>query len=158
MRIAVRKMLDDPSATARKEALSLVAERGLFAAGPAIVLQIQSPNFSSLTVDERRQWFTCLVALSPRRALSLCVEILKEHQLIPSEAVEATRVLAAEVLSGMASKDALEAASEAAKKRWWNTAAVREASERAMEQIKALIASGAEEPGQGARRRKLETP
>ncbi|MDB5214695.1 MAG: Protein kinase [Myxococcaceae bacterium] len=158
VRIEVRKMLDDPSASARQAALALVAERNLIAAGPAIVLQIQAPTFHSLTVDERRQWLSCLNALSPRRALTVCVEILKEHQIIPTEAVETTRVLAAEILAGMASKEALEAATEGAKKRWWNTAPVREASERAVEQIKALIASGAEEPGQTARRRKFELP
>ena len=42
----------------------------------------------------------------------------------------------------MASKEALEAATEAAKKRWWNTTPVREAAERAVEQITARIASG----------------
>jgi hypothetical protein len=158
VRIEVRKMLDDPSASARQAALALVAERNLIAAGPAIVLQIQAPTFHLLTVDERRQWFSCLNALSPRRALTVCVAILKEHQIIPTEAVEMTRVLAAEILADMASKEALEAATEGAKKRWWNTAPVREASERAVEQIHALIASGAEEPGQTARRRKLELP
>ena len=158
VRIEVRKMLDDPSAAARQAALALVAERGLIAAGPAIVLQIQGPTFHSLTADERRQWLGCLNALSPRRAMTVCAEILKEHQIIPTEAVETTRVLAAEILAGMASKEALEAATEGAKKRWWNTAPVREASERAVEQITARIASGAEEPGQPARRRKVDGP
>ncbi len=158
VRIEVRKMLDDPSATARQAALALVAERGLVAAGPAIVLQIQAPTFHALTADERRQWFSCLNALSPRRALTVCAEILKEHQLIPTEAVETTRALAADILAGMASKEALDAANEGAKKRWWNTAPVREASERAVEQITARIAAGAEEPGQTARHRKVELP
>lgn len=158
VRIEVRKMLDDPSASARQTALALVAERALIAAGPAIVLQIQAPTFHSLTADERRQWLGCLNALSPRRAMTLCAEILKEHQIIPTEAVETTRALAADILAGMAAKEALEAATEGAKKRWWNTAPVREASERAVEQITALIASGAEEPGQTARRRKVDLP
>ncbi len=158
VRIEVRKMLDDPSASARQAALALVAERGLIAAGPAIVLQIQAPTFHTLTVDERRQWLGCLNALSPRRAMTVCAEILKEHQIIPSEAVEGTRAMAADLLAGMASKEALDAATEGAKKRWWNTAPVREASERAVEQIKARIAAGAEEPGQTARRRKAELP
>jgi hypothetical protein len=158
VRVEVRKMLDDPSALARHDALELVAERGLIAAGPAIVLQIQAPTFHALAVDERRQWLLTLNALSPRRATTVCSEILKEHQIIPTEAVESTRVLCAELLCGMASKEALEAATEAAKKRWWNTAPVREAAERAVEQITASIAAGAEEPGQTARRKKLELP
>jgi predicted Ser/Thr protein kinase len=158
VRIEVRKMLDDPSAANRQAALSLVAERGLLAAGPAIVLQIQAEDFHALTVDERRQWLECLNALSPRRAMSVCAEILKEHQIIPTEAAEATRVLAAEILSGMASKEALEAAMEAAKKRWWNTTPVREAAERAVEQIQERIAAGVAEPTTTAKRRKVELP
>ena len=101
---------------------------------------------------------SCLNALSPRQALTVCVGILNEHQIIPTETVEMTRVLAAEILAGMAAKEALEAALDGAKKRWWNTAPVREASERAVEHIHALIASGADEPGQTARRTKFELP
>ena len=156
VRTEVRKMLDDPSPTARQAALALVAERQLIAAGPAIVLQIQAPTFHALTADERRQWFGCLNALSPRRAMSVCAEILKEHQIIPTEAVEATRAMAADLLAGMTSKEALEAAMEGAKKRWWNTAPVREASERAVEQIQKRLASGAEEPMPTSRRLKVD--
>ena len=158
VRVEVRKMLDDPSATARLAALELVAKRGLIAAGPAIVLQIQAPTFHGLTVDERRQWLASLLALSERRAMTVCAEILKAHQIIPTEALETTRVLCAELLTGMASKEALEAATEASKTRWWNTAPVREAAERALEQIKASIARGAEEPSRTGRRKKLELP
>jgi hypothetical protein len=158
VRVEVRKMLDDPSALARHDALELVAERGLIAAGPAIVLQIQAPTFHALTIDERRQWLLTLMALSPRRGTTVCSEILKEHQIIPSEAVESTRVLCAETLAGVVSTEALEAATEACKKRWWNTAAVREAAERAVEQITAGLARGAEEPAQIARRKKVEVP
>lgn len=156
VRVEVRKMLDDPSASARREALALVADRGLIAAGPAIVLQIQAADFHSLDVEERRQWFACLNALSPRRALTVCASIVKEHQIIPTEAVETTRMLAAEVLAGMASREALEAATEAAKKRWWNTTIVREAAERAVEQIRARMAAGVEEPQPTALRKKVE--
>lgn len=154
VRREVRKLLEDPDAVARMETLDLVAQRGLVAAGPAIVLSIQAPAFHLLTTDERKKWLDCLVALSPRRALGVCVAILKEHQIVPTENVEATRALAADVLAGMASKEALEAVTEAAKKRWWNTAPVREASERAARHIAALIASGVEEPGQSPRRKK----
>ncbi|MDB4935892.1 MAG: Protein kinase [Labilithrix sp.] len=158
VRNEVRKMLDDPSAEARQAALALVAERGVIAAGPAIVLKIQAPDFHALEVDERRLWLGCLLALSPRRAMSVCVEILKEHQIIPTEAVETTRVLAAEILSNMASKEALEAAMEASKKRWWNTTPVREAAERAVEQIQQRIKAGVGEPTTTAKRKKVELP
>ena len=158
VRVEVRKMLDDPSSVARQDALALVAERGLMAAGPAIVLQIQNPTFHTLTVDERQLWLHSLLTLNPRRAASVCSELLKEHQIIPTEAVEATRVLCAELLSGMASEEALDAALEASKKRWWNSTPVREAAERAVTRINANIASGAGEPAQTSRRKKPDLP
>ena len=158
VRVEVRKMLDDPSPAARQDALALVAERGLVAAGPAVVLQIQNPTFHTLSVEERQLWLHSLVSLNPRRATSVCSELLKEHQIIPTEAVETTRVLCADLLAGMASVEALEAAVEASKKRWWNTTPVREAAERAVERITANIASGAGEPAQTSRRKKFELP
>jgi serine/threonine protein kinase len=158
VRVEVRKMLEDLSAVSRMEALDLVAERGLLSAGPAVVLQIQAPTFHARSVDERREWLSCLVALNPPRALDVCCALLKEHALVPTEATESTRVLAAEVLSTMASKDALEAANEAAKKRFWNSAPVREASERAAQRIQALIANGVAEPVQISRKPKGDAP
>ena len=156
VRVEVRKMLDDPSPAARQDALALVAERGLMAAGPAIVLQIQNPTFHTLSVEERQLWLHSLVMLNPRRATSVCSEILAEHQIIPTEAAEATRVLCAELLSGMASEEALAAAVEASKKRWWNTTPVREAAERAVTRISANIASGVGEPAPASRHKKLD--
>jgi serine/threonine protein kinase len=154
VRLEVRKMLEDAAMDRRMEALDIVAERGLVAAGPAVVLTIQAPAFSTLSAEERSAWLHCLVALNPPRALDVCCTLLTEHALVPTTATETTRVLAADVLGTMASKDALEAANEASKKRLWNTAPVREAAERAATRIQALLDSGAEPPA--PRKRKAD--
>jgi serine/threonine protein kinase len=159
VRVEVRKLLDDPQSSARTQALRLVAQRGLIAAGPALVLRIQSDDFHVLPADERRLWMESLMDLSPRRGTAVCAEILKKHQIIPSEGAETTRVLAAQVLAEHgATKEALEAAQEATKKRWWNTGPVREAAERAIGAIEARIAEGVPESKQTVARKKVELP
>jgi len=159
VRDEVQKMLDNQAASVRTEALRLIAARELRAAGPALVIRVQSPAFHEMPVEERRQWLRAIAALNPRRAESLCAGILAAHTLIPQEAVEATRTLAAELLAGSASDEALAAAQEASKKRWWNTQPVRDAAERALKAIterRAGGATGAASPQ--AARRKEETP
>jgi hypothetical protein len=154
VRAEVRKLLDDPQSSVRTQALKLVAERALLAAGPALVLRIQSNDFNDLPAEERKLWMTAVMELSPRRGTSVCAELLKKHQLVPTEAAEATRVMAAEVLEETAvTKEALEAAEEASKKRWWNTAPVREAAERAAQAIHARIEGGVAEAVQTGQRR-----
>lgn len=82
--------------------------------------------------------------------------------MIPQEAVEVTRTLAAEILAGMAaSKEALAAAQEAAKKRWWNTQPVRDAAERALTAIterRGAVGAGAEPEPASTSRRKGDLP
>jgi hypothetical protein len=150
VRAEVEKMLDAPAASVRTEALKLIAARELRAAGPALVFRVQAPTFHDMPVEERRQWLKAVVSLNPRRAEALCATILSTHTIITKENVEATRALAAEVLANMSSDEALAAAQEGAKKRWWNSQPVREASERALKAILERRASPGVDAGAAA--------
>jgi serine/threonine protein kinase len=132
-------MLADESQPLRLEALRIAAERGIKAVGARIVLRIKVASFHTLTIDERKCWLDALVKLNAKRGEEIAIELLTGSQVIPTDAVEETRTLAAEVLAKMASKEALEAARRAAKKRWWNTARVRDAAERAEAAIEAAL-------------------
>jgi hypothetical protein len=155
----VRAMLENPATSVRTQALNLVAERELFAAGPAIVLTVQSAKFPDMPLDERKLWLRSLVRLSPRRGIEVCSKLLAEHKLVPTDATETTRVVCAELLAEIAaSKEALAAAEEAAKKRWWNTPPVREAAENAIREIKDRIEAGVPEAAATSRRKKVELP
>jgi eukaryotic-like serine/threonine-protein kinase len=151
----VEKMLDAPAASVRMEALKLIAARELRAAGPALVFRAQAPAFHEMPAEERRQWLNAIASLNPRRAEALCAALLSHHTLIQKESVEVTRALAADILVGMSSDEALAAAQEGAKKRWWNSQAVREASERALNAIMGRRAAAAETPP--ATKRKADT-
>lgn len=143
----VKRLLHDPDAAVWTRALAAVSERGLLAAGPAIVAQIQAPSFHDRPLDDRRAWLRGLAKLSPRRAEELSSELLAQTPLIPSESLEQSRALAAEILGECGStKEALATCEEAVKKRWRNSQAVRDAAERSAAEIAKRLASTTPEP------------
>lgn len=157
VRTEAKRLLHDPDAAVWGRALAVVTERGLLAAGPALVAQIQAPGFHERPVEERRVWMRGLAKLSPRRAEELCVDLIGQTPLIPSETLEQSRVLAAEILGESGStKEALAVCEDAAKKRWRNTQVVRDAAERAALEIGKRLQTATPEPPTS--RRKPEAP
>ena len=136
VRVEVKNMLDSDKADVRRETLRLVVARGLALAGPTLVLRIQAASFHDLPLEERRLWMRSLWELNAARADAVCSEVLMKYQFVPTERAEATRALAADILrESSSSVEAIEAATSAAKKRWWNSDAVREAAEHAIAAI-----------------------
>ena len=128
MRAELVKVFEDPEPEVRVRALGAVSELGAVAAGPVLVRRIQSAELSALPAAERRLLLQTLARLNPRRGEAIAIELLVKTQLVPTQAAEETRAIAAEVLGETSSGEALEALKNAAKKRWWNTAAVRDAA------------------------------
>jgi hypothetical protein len=142
VRDEVQKIVEDGSPDVRAQALGKIGAIRLVAAGPALVQRIRDASFHALAVDERRWWFDAVFKLNARRGETLAIELLEEHPVIPREAIDQTRVLAADLLAGASSKEALEAAEGASKSRFWNSAGVREAAARAASAIAARRAAG----------------
>lgn len=152
-----KRLLHDPDPAVWSRALAVVTERGLLAAGPPIVAQIQAPGFHERPIEERRAWMRGLAKLSPRRAEELCVDLIGQTPLIPSESLEQSRVLAAEILGESGTtKETLAVCEDAAKKRWRNTQVVRDAAERAAAEIAKRLQAVTPEPPTS--RRKPEGP
>ncbi|MGK3969247.1 protein kinase [Sorangium sp. So ce1667] len=139
VREELQKLLDDPAPPVRREALRLIGKLGVLAAGPTLVRRIVAPSFHDLPATERRQWIETVAQLNPARAEKLAIELLEKRQLIPSEAIEQTRELAAHFLCQARSYEALRAVKEATKPRWWNTPPVRDAAARAAVAIAARL-------------------
>ncbi|WP_434043595.1 MULTISPECIES: protein kinase domain-containing protein [Sorangium] len=139
VREELQKLLDDPALPVRREALRLIGKLGVLAAGPTLVRRIVAPSFHDLPAVERRQWIETVALLNPVRAEKLAIELLEKRQLIPSEAIEQTRELAAHFLCQARSYEALRAVKEATKPRWWNTPPVRDAAARAAVAIAARL-------------------
>ncbi|WP_437504322.1 protein kinase domain-containing protein [Sorangium sp. So ce1099] len=139
VREELQRLLDDPAPPVRREALRLIGKLGVLAAGPTLVRRIVAPSFHELPATERRQWIETVAQLNPARAEKLAIELLEKRQLIPSEAIEQTRELAAHFLCQARSYEALRAVKEATKPRWWNTPPVRDAAARAAVAIAARL-------------------
>ncbi|MGK4001491.1 protein kinase [Sorangium sp. So ce1036] len=139
VREELQKLLDDPAPPVRREALRMIGKLGVLAAGPTLVRRILSTSFHDLPGTERRQWLETVAQLNPARAEKLAIELLEKRQLIPSEAIEQTREMAAHFLCQARSYEALRAVKEATKPRWWNTPPVRDAAARAAVTIAARL-------------------
>lgn len=140
VREELQRLLDEPSTAVRIEALRTIARLGLLAAGPALVRTIQAQAFHERPPEERREWLETVVRLNPTRAERLAIELLQRRQLLPTDAIEQTREIAANVLAGFAaSQDALDAVKEATKSRWSSSTKVRDAAARAVTTIAARL-------------------
>jgi hypothetical protein len=125
----------------------VVGRLGAVAAGPVLVRRIQSNEFHGLPVEECRELLATLKQLNARRAEAVAVELLGRKQIVPSQHVERSRVLAAELLADASSDEAVSALEDATKRRWWNTQEVRDAAARS------AAAVGARRGGPPASRR-----
>ncbi len=129
----VRLALEDADPRARVEILAAIEAYKIKAAGPALALRVRSRAFDALPLDERRLALGTLGALMPSRAEAIAIELLQDQRLISSDAHEATRELAAELLGRIGtSREAREALALAAKERWRTSSRVRAACTNAV--------------------------
>jgi HEAT repeat protein len=136
VRSEVTRLLEDPSSEVRLSTLNVLSHLGSTAVGPVLVRRIQNVDLTTLSAQERKLLLDTLVRLSPRRGSEIAIEILDATQMIPTQGPEETRAIAAEVL-GSVNSDAVEQALErAARKRWSNSAPVREAAARSLETLR----------------------
>jgi hypothetical protein len=136
LRLELKGLLEDAHGEVRLAALRTIEKHKVRVAGPSLVLRIKSPKFDSLPVDERRQALDTLATLAPRRAESVCVEILEDARLLTSEAHEETRLLAVGMLGRIGeSQEAKAALERLAGARWRASLRVREAAESAQARI-----------------------
>jgi HEAT repeat protein len=124
----VSKFLDDKDPTVREKALGVISRSGLASAGPVLTMRIQQPAFHVLHIDERRRWFDAVVQLNERRAEAVAIELVAQRRLLTKKHVDQTRILAAEMLGKIGTVEALKVLEDAAKDRWFNSLAMREAA------------------------------
>jgi hypothetical protein len=79
--------------------------------------------------------FEALGKLNKTRSESLALDILTKESVFRSDAMEQTRAVAAEYLSGSDSKEILDALEKVAKKKLFTSASVRQAATKAAEMV-----------------------
>ena len=140
LRDELTQLCDNPQPEVRSAALRTLAFHQVRSAGPVLVRRVQDPSFHQLALDERRELFNALSSLNASRAEAIAIEIVGKHGLLVDEAVEQTRAICADLLGREArSIEALEAVLTAAKRRFWNSAPLRDAATAAAENIAARL-------------------
>jgi hypothetical protein len=146
MKLAVA---DDPDL--RFAALRTLGVYKVRAAGPLLVKRASDAAFQAVPVAEQREIFEAIHTLHPPRMEALAIELVQKHGIMPDEPLDVTRTICAEMLGREAKSDeALAAVTEAAKRRWWNGPALREAATRAAAAIAARLGKRVPPPGEVA--------
>ncbi|MEO7111927.1 MAG: HEAT repeat domain-containing protein, partial [Polyangiaceae bacterium] len=128
----VVQLIDAPDAPTRFAALRAIGRHDLQGAVFTLVRRLRAPSFVDLPIDERAELLRALLRLSPEQGEAISLEILRTGGMFQSDAREATRLVAVELLGEhAASNGALEALRQVAKTHWGASRAMRDAAENA---------------------------
>lgn len=138
VRAELRRLLEDDELDVRLAALRAMAQYGIAAAGPFLVLRMQDKVFLKLPFDEREQSIQTLAILRPKRCEEVCMALLQDSRLLRPSSLETTRELAAQFLAEVGSSNgALQLLETIARsKPWSNSKAIREATAAAAVRLK----------------------
>lgn len=122
-------------------ALTTMTRHQVRHAGPGLVQAIEDPSSLERPPSELRHMLETLYALNPPRAESLLTAIVDGHGLMSNDALDAKRMVAAEVLGRRAdSANPLEALEGAKRIRPWNTQPLRNAAAEAVALLRERLA------------------
>ncbi|MBM4361285.1 MAG: HEAT repeat domain-containing protein, partial [Deltaproteobacteria bacterium] len=142
LRLELRALLEDREPAVRLAALRTMEQYTIRVAGPFLVLRVRTPEFDSLSQDERRQALRTLAALAPTRAEAVAFELLGDRRLITADEHEVTRGLAAELLGQLGvTEESRKLLAELATARLRNSDRVRHAAGKALEAFDARVAA-----------------
>ncbi|MEO8874109.1 MAG: hypothetical protein ABI461_00865 [Polyangiaceae bacterium] len=128
----VVQMVDSPDAATRTAALRAIGRHHLQGATFTLLRRLRVPTFVDLQISEQAELLRALLRLAPEQGESIALEMLRSGGMFQSDAREATRLVAVELLGEHAvSNNALEALREAAKTHWGASRTMRDAAENA---------------------------
>lgn len=134
----MKKLLGDKDDSVRLATLKTIEEHQIGAAGPFLVIRIQDKEFIKAPRDERVQCLRTLKTLKAQRCEEVCLTWLQESSWLRSEALDSTRVLAAEFLGEIATTNkaffALEAVANG--KGWKDARRVKDAAAAALARVR----------------------
>lgn len=128
-------LLTDPDPDIRRQVLEMVAAHRYPDAGLALSRRIRDGGFDRLAALERMLLLEALASVNVRRAEKMAIEILDRTRLFSSSRDD-SRAIAAEFLSRSDSEDALVALERHARRRFANSASVRESAARAAQVVR----------------------
>lgn len=141
LREEIQNLIGDVDPSMRIRVLKAIEAQRVLIAGPALTRRIQADSFAELPIDERRFLLRAVGSLNRSRADGLAIGWLEKQQVFKTDAVEQTRAICAEFLAGSNSAEAVDALQRAAKKRLFQSQAVRDTAARALESVMTRRAS-----------------
>lgn len=130
-----------PSPRTRLQSLQTAARMGLRAFIPNFIARMKNQDFHHFPLDERRLNFELLAQLSAAAAEQVATELLNSKELLGGQALNSTRILAAEYLGKQGTtKEAYQALDAARRRRPWGSREVQEAAQRGIDQYEARAA------------------
>lgn len=129
---SVIAMIDAADVKSRDAALRAVGRHKLTRAIPTLLRHLRAPAFVERSVDEQRELLRALLKLSPSQGEIVALEIVRRGGMFQSDAREATRIVAIELLGELGvSRAAVDAMRDIARTHWGAAQATRDAAERA---------------------------
>jgi eukaryotic-like serine/threonine-protein kinase len=126
---AILEQFDAPGWRARRVALRTMADFEVDGAGDALMRLIESPGFHGRSVEERIVTLATLASIDPELAETAAQSLVRKHGLLQDDALNETRVIAADMLQASSrSTGAVEALHAVEAPMWWNPPHVREAA------------------------------
>lgn len=137
----LKALLRDPDPSIRLRTVLCMRSNRLSQAVSLLGDRIEEREFQSLELEERKQTLGALYALDEERGEAKLVALVEHHGVVQNDDIDATRTIAVELLAERALSDAaLEAVRGAARRRWWNGAALQASAEHAAAQIEQRLA------------------
>jgi tRNA A-37 threonylcarbamoyl transferase component Bud32 len=130
-----------PSPRTRLQSLQTAARMGLRGFIPNFIARMKNQDFHHFPIDERRLNFELLMQLSSAAAEQVAIELLNSRDLLGGQALNTTRVIAADHLGKHGtSKEAYQALDAARRRRPWGSREVQEAAQRGIDQYETRAA------------------
>ena len=137
---AILEQLDAPGWRARRVALRTMADFEVDGAAEALMRLIESPGFHGRSVEERIVSLATLANIERELAETAAESLVRKHGLLQDDALNETRVIAAEMLQASSrSTSAVEALRAVEAPMWWNPPHVREAARLARTAIETRL-------------------
>lgn len=122
-------------------ALNTIVRHHVRAAGPGLIRLVEHDQFLARPREQQQQIFETLWSLNSKRGERVLISVIEQmHGLMADDHADRTRALAADILSEHSSSDeAIEALSNATRRRPWNTPELRTTAAKAIVRIKGRL-------------------